>query len=400
MSELSDTTAQIKSIALLLAASDVSLLHMQTPPLSSAKLKAALPNIVEEQLLCDPADCVIVAGKLSDGKRTIAVAHRAWLDLLAKTFISFGARHIAALPAQSCLSPATEQSIQSGIVTVAINQYDTCADLTLRLAEHESIGFTIMPPSEQISGNESNEAVAHEVILALNALAPTASIKMYVNQHTIQTYQTLLANSPTLQERITVSADNWTHWMGGFQDNALNLMTGITADNHPKLDWFSWRWPIIFCTIILVINVVALNLEWWHMKSESDSMRSAMTDIYKSTFPKETVIIDPLAQMQQKIAIAEHGSGMAADFSVIISTFGEIWSSITPHPAIASLEYRDHSLLVSLKSVTGQAGESDLSQSDEVLAEKIKTELARRNLTLEPASNNSGAKAWTIRRAQ
>ena len=118
LSELSDTVAKSQRVVLLLAASDVTVLRLQVPPLSSARLKAALPNLVEEQLIADPSDCVVVAGGLSDGLRTVAVVQRTWLDLLAKTLIAFGARHIAALPAQLCL-PC--QSDQPGSVTAAIN---------------------------------------------------------------------------------------------------------------------------------------------------------------------------------------------------------------------------------------------------------------------------------------
>ena len=402
LSELSATATQIKSVALLLAASDVTLLHMQTPPLSSAKLKAALPNLVEEQLLGDPSDCVIVAGRLNDGKRTIAVANRAWLELLARTFISFGARQIAALPAQSCLTFTADQTV--GTVLAAINQHDLFADLTLRLEEQESIGFTITVPPVQAPGGKSDEAMAREVIQALSTMVPTAPIKIYVHQHSIHAYQTLLVNTPSLQERITVFTDNWTHWMAGFQDKALDLMTGMTTSNRPKLDWISWRWPIVLSSAILIINVGALNIEWWHMKSEADSMHAAMIHIYKSTFPNETVIVDPLAQMQQKIAIAEHGSGIATDFSVIIATFGEVWNTtttgLTPHPAVASLEYRDNSLLVSLKSATSQPDQFNLNQNDEALAGKLKIELAKNDLTLETVTNQSGTRAWKIMRAQ
>ena len=407
LSELSDTTAQLQRVALLLAASDVTLLRMQTPPLSPAKLKIALPNLVEEQLLCDPADCVIVAGKLNGSKRMIAIVQRDWIDLLAKTFTSFGARHITALPAQSCLSSEVEQSVQPDIVTVAISQYDAGADLALRLPEQEGIGITIMSPPEQPDMAESNEAIAHEVIQALNTLIPTAPIKIYVPQQFIHAYQDLLTNTPMLQERLTVATDNWTRWIAGFQGTPLDLMTGMTASNLPKLDWSSWRWPLTLSALILIMNVGALNIEWWHMKSEADSMRSAMVHIYKSTFPKETVIVDPLAQMQQKITMAEHGSSIATDFSIITGTFGEVWSNVTagltPHPAIASLEYRDHSLLVSLKSTTGQHGQPgqlDFSQNDEALARQIKVELTKRNLTLEPAPKQSGTWSWKIGRLQ
>ena len=56
LQELSGTIGAAQRVVLLLAASDVSLLQVQIPPLSAARLKAALPNLVEDQLIGDPAD--------------------------------------------------------------------------------------------------------------------------------------------------------------------------------------------------------------------------------------------------------------------------------------------------------------------------------------------------------
>ena len=36
---------------------------MQAPPLAGARLRAALPALVEESILGDPLDCVLVAGR-------------------------------------------------------------------------------------------------------------------------------------------------------------------------------------------------------------------------------------------------------------------------------------------------------------------------------------------------
>ena len=54
---LADTIRQAARVVLLLAASDVSLLRVKVPPLSNARLKVALPNLVEDQLMSDPAEC-------------------------------------------------------------------------------------------------------------------------------------------------------------------------------------------------------------------------------------------------------------------------------------------------------------------------------------------------------
>jgi general secretion pathway protein L len=62
LSSLAATMADADRVVLLLAAADVTLLAIRTPPLSPARLKRALPNLVEEHLLDDPENCAIVTG--------------------------------------------------------------------------------------------------------------------------------------------------------------------------------------------------------------------------------------------------------------------------------------------------------------------------------------------------
>jgi general secretion pathway protein L len=380
LSDLSDTIAKIQRVVLLLAGSDVNVLRVQAPPLSAARLKAALPNLVEEQLLCDPAECVFVAGGLAGGLRSIAVIQRAWLDRLAKAFISFGARHIAALPAQLCLSNQPDK------VTAAIYQRDSYLDLTLRLSEQEGIGLAI--------NVEPGVTAAQEVIQTLRAVIPDAPFTVFVPQEDLHEYQQSTADTPALKERFSISADNWTRWIAGAHSVTLDLMAGLGAAASPKLDWRPWRWTLVLAATVLLVNVGALNFDWWRMKSEANSLSSAMIQIYKSAYPNETVIIDPIAQIQQKIAVSKRVSGQAAagDFTTITAAFGEAWASIkatlpTP-PSIAALEYRDRSLYVRIK------GDSIAPTS------QMKAALAKRNLSLDLAPEQSGAVVWQIRSTQ
>jgi general secretion pathway protein L len=393
LSALSETIARIQRVALLLDGSNVTVLRVQVPPLSAGRLKAALPNLVEEQLLCDPAECVIVAGGLSDGLRTIAVMQRAWLDLLAKTFIAFGARHIAALPAQLCLS---YQTGQSGCVTAAINEWGANIDMTLRLSEQGGIGLLIEPAlsivegGEGVAQNESNESAASVAIRTLCAVVPEASITLYVPQSAVHAYQEAAAPN----KRINIFVDNWSHWIAGARVTTLDLMAGLSTGIGSKLDWHPWRWPLTLAVAVLVINAAVLNIDWWRMKGETKVLRTVMIQIYKSAYPKESVIIDPLAQMQQKSVTARRDSGLPApdDFTSVTAAFGEAWISIAPTAGrtstIASLEYREHNLFVHLKS------------GGEAPTQKMKAALAKRDLMLELAPEQAGAVVWQIRSAK
>jgi len=345
---------------------------------------------VEDQLIADPSDCVVVAGGLSEGLRTVAVAQRAWLDTLVKTLIAFGARHIAALPAQLCLP---YQSDQPGSVTAAINDGNEVGqnaeiDLTLRLSEQDGIGLAIAP--------EKDEPAAHVALRALCAVVPEAPITLYVPQSLVRTYQeavndTVARNKVAPGKRISVSADNWSRWIAGANGTVLDLMAGLDIATGPRLDWRPWRWALALAAAILIVNAAALNIDWWRMKSETDSLRASMIQIYKSAYPKESVIIDPVAQMQQKIAIAKHNSGLPApdDFTAIVAAFGEAWASTVAKAGkateIAALDYHEHSLYVRLKP----GGESPTQQ--------MKAALAKYQLALELAPEQSGAVVWQIR---
>src|ERR1039458_9556516 len=118
-----------------------------------------------------------------------------------------------------------------------------------------------------------------------------------------------------------------------------------------------------------------------------------MIQIYKSAYPKESVIIDPIAQMKQKIAAAKHDSGLAApdDFTAITAAFGEAWSSAVvaagKTTAIAALEYHEHSLFVRLKPVLSRVEGS----GGEAPTQQMKAALAKRDLALELGAAQKGA---------
>jgi len=394
--DLTDAIAKSQRVVLLLAASDVTLLRLQVPPLSAARLKAALPNLVEDRLISDISDCVVVAGGVFDGLRTIAVVQRAWLDMLADTLISLGARHISALPAQLCLPYANEQpgGVTAAIIDLNDPGQNTAIDMTLRLSEQDGIGLAITPALNRGEGPEQNQSAVQEVLQTLFAAVPQAPITLYVPQPWVRAYQDTVNETVELSKRISVSTDNWSRWIAGANAATPDLMTGLGKATGARMDWRPWRWPLALAAAILLINASALNISWWHMKGESRSLRAAMVQIYKSAYPKESVIIDPIAQMQQKIAIAKHDSGMPApdDFTAITAAFGEAWAgAITAagkSTAIASIEYRDRSLFVRLK----QGGDAPTQQ--------MKTALAKRDLALDLAPEQSGAVVWQIRSAK
>lgn len=379
LSDIKDLVGKAQSAVLLLAASDVTLLQVEAPPLSASRLKAALPNLVEDLLLADPSACVIAAGASSGGLRTVAVAERALLDLLSRTLVASGLQRFHVLPAQLCL-PYTQEGSEKPGVAAAINPHGSSTDIVLRLSEHEGMGLTIAP--------QCDESDPHEAMLqTLHAIAPDAPITLYAPQTMVRNFQEAAARDEA--RRITVIADNWRNWIAGANDASLELLTN-KADNR-GMNWNAWRWPLTLLAAVLVINTVAMNLDWWRMKGEANALRAAMIQTYRKAYPQESVIIDPVAQMQQKLAFARHAAGQPVfdDFTALLASFGDAWAATrqgSKQLVIAGLEYHDRSLLVRYEG-----------SIDEAFTQKLKAALAGRHLSYEPMSGKQTDTAWRIR---
>lgn len=332
-------------MVLIVAAGDVNLLRLPIPPLSDTKLRLALPNLVEEHLLTDPHDCVIVASRKSNGSngnlRLIAVVQRDWLALIVKTVLSLGANKLVALPAQLCL-PLPE----AGTAVAAVTDYGADMDVTLRLAENDGMGWLISPLPGQ--------SAAQAVLYGLTTIVPHQLVTLYVDESSRSAYEELG------DEQVTVIPDEWERWVGGAQkltkSGGLDLMDGLTVRGaRTDVNWRRWRWPLGLATALLLVNIFSLNVEWWRMRREASSIRADMAQSYLVAYPNESVIIDPIAQMKQKIALMERRSGQlgADDFLVLTAGFGQAWAALPRSAgknAIIALEYHDRSLLVRLKN--------------------------------------------------
>ena len=362
---LGDLVAASRRVVLLLAASDVTLLAVQAPPLAGARLRAALPALVEEHVLGDPEDCVLVAGPaLPDGRRPVAVVQQAWLEPPVRALLAMGARAVAAVPEQLCLP------LQPGSVSAAIGH----GELILRGSQYEGLGLSL-------DGN------AQAALQTARALAGDAPLTLYVEHDQLGEYQMLLAEAGP---GITLEGDDWAHWIAGARGGnggggaALDLVPGLGTAGVARRDWRRWRWPIRLALLAVLVNIVGLNVEWLRLKREADAVRQQMTQTFRSVYPNQPAI-DPVAQMRQGIERARAGSGAAGadDFAWVAAAFGEALRALPNPPAIAAMEFRERALTVRLKPEGFDPG----------AASALKAALAPRNLSLEETATAT----WVIR---
>jgi general secretion pathway protein L len=356
---LTDVVAAHRRVVLLLAAADVSLLAVQAPPLTGARLKAALPALVEEHILGDPADAVLVSGPAQpDGKRPVAVVQRDWLEPIVRTLLAQGARSIAALPAQLCLP------LQPGSVTASIGH----GELALRHAQYQGIGLALDGP-------------AATALQTVRALAGEAPLVLYVPHEQLGEYQALALEAGP---GIALEADDWAPWIAGARSAPLDLAPGLGAAGAPQRDWRRWRWPLRLALLAVLVNLAGLNIEWLRLKHEADAIRRQMVTTFRSAYPREPAI-DPVAQMRQNIARAKANAGELSpdEFTWLAAAVGEAARSLPRPPGIASMEYRERGLSLKVKPET----------VDPASTNQLKMALQARNISLqEPAPGT-----WLVR---
>jgi general secretion pathway protein L len=359
---LGDLVGGARRVVLLLAAVDVALLQVKAPPLSATRLKAALPSLVEEQVLGDPADSVLVASpaQSADGLRSVAVVQRAWLEPLVRSVLALGARAVSALPGQLCLP------LHPGQVSAAVGP----SDLTLRDGLYHGMGLAMV-------------ATPEVALQTARALAGDAPLTLFVPEAELGLYQALAQDAGPATE---LAADRWEHWIAGSKTTNLDLVPGLGAAGARATDWQRWRWPLRLALLALVVNLIGLNVQWLRLKREADATRQAMLQTFKAAYPKETVIQDPQAQMRMNLARAKVGSGQVGpgEFTWMAAAFGEAARGLPRPLALTAVEFRERKLNIKVKPESADPG----------VVGQLKNALAARKLELvetAPANWSVGA---------
>jgi len=381
LSELAGEILEANRLVLMIAASDVTVLRVKVPPMSEAQLRRALPNLLEDRLLSEPEECVFAPSPVEDGMCTVAVMQRSWLELIARTVSGYGGTAVVAVPTQLCLAAEPDA------VAAAISADER--DIALRLSPEEGLGLHLA------SAHPQSEAHALQLLESITAMLPTARIRLYLPGHRLPAYRDALAafaarSMATAEqaERVELREDGWSHWIKGTGRVQMNLLADApNAASARHSDWRARRLIAVLLFVFMLVNIAGLNIEWWRMRREAKQLRTEMAQIYRNAFPNETVVVDPLLQMQRHVA-SEGGAGNLApdDFLALLARFGAAWSSETgapPAAAIAHLAYRERSLVLGL-----QAG-------NEATMEKLAPALRQQRLAVTPNGPNS----WQIRNA-
>ncbi len=343
-----DSLEGVRHAWLVADARDVNLIEAKLPPLSGARLKQALPNVVEEFLLQDVSRCLLAPGPLIDNeRRLIAVIDRDWVEFVLSAMDRRNIRVEALWPSQLVLP------LREGHWSVAV----THGALTLRTSAHEGMGWHL----------GEDRAFRTEAIVAM--------------------LQTARERTPAPPKGLLVHVDG-DDWDEPLRRAAEQLRLPVTFERLPvvltapvdlldgrasgmkaamaRFDWRLWRWPAALAAACLVAALVGLNLHWGMLATEKAALRDAMVRTYRAAFPGTGVIVDPALQMRRNVGNQRAQGGRAGpeDFIPMFATFAQ---AIGPQgqQGLAAVEYRDGKLKIrfSPEAVGGSKARDQLRQA-------------------------------------
>ncbi|MEA3131395.1 MAG: ral secretion pathway protein [Paraburkholderia sp.] len=391
------------STVLMVAARDLLMMPAKLPPLRGPRLRQALPNIVEDQLIQDPQTCHIAVDPqpLAGGRQLLAVIDRGWFRFFCEAFAAAGHRSVRAVPVTRCLpqaaaldtpaevaemvnagepvlagsgsvatslpgvAPVVAPVVASGVASVvpmvaavlgAVVQ--TAPALLLEGAIESAV--VSGPPRVELAiargvQGEGLAVPANAVNATLSALAGAAPISLYMLTEVPGNEPSLSATSPAKLAAHVHGASPlpFEQLARRALECRFDLCQFEFASQPWRLDRSTLRrlrLPVMLAVGALVIAIVGANVQWLMLSRQRDAISSQMTELLLNTFPKTTVVLDAPDQMSSQLQQLRVAAGELSpdDF---LSLADGLARSLAPVPVngIAALDYHDRRLDVTFK---------------------------------------------------
>jgi general secretion pathway protein L len=332
------------AVDIMFDSADVFVTAIDAPKLSDAKLRQALPNLLEDRLLSDPSDLHFAfepparaSGSTTlaaQPKIAVAVIDRILLTRALDAFNEIGMRVRAAYSEiYSVPAPA------AGVLSVRVDRGRGIA----RSGRHEGFAFDL-----EGSGLPAPVALAIRQLgvkrvwafggdaARLHEMGRESGVQIDVSQRDVDT---------------------------GALDTGVNLLQGPFAQGGlfgglavaglPKLTFATMKAPLTWAAVAAATFVAGMNLYFLKLENEARGLRTQMETAFRSAFPEATAVVDPVLQTQRQLGGLRARARLASadDFSVLNAQLAQLLSS-APLGSVAGVEFREGTLKVKFKPGT------------------------------------------------
>lgn len=300
---------------LVVAAPDVLLIDAALPPLSGARLRAALQAVAEPHMLADASTAYVVAGKKVGSRATLAVLDRVLLQRALEVL-----RRVKIVPA----SAAPEQltlALTEGRWRVRVQPGYAC----VRMAEFRGMACS--------AGVQGEPPVELRLALEQSADARPQAIEVE-GPCDVGRWSKALDIPVIAADAVATRAD----------PTPLELLQYEFAPR--VVDWRAWRVPAVLAALCALTWVVGLNIDAWRLLREERALRARMEAVYREAFPRVPVVLDPVKQMRRGVADLRTGSDAAdpRDFLPLAASLARALAGETD--VVRTIEFRDQVLRV------------------------------------------------------
>ncbi|HEY2606643.1 MAG TPA: type II secretion system protein GspL [Paraburkholderia sp.] len=384
------------STVLMVAARDLLMMPTTLPPLRGPKLRQALPNIVEDQLIQDPQTCHIAVDPqpLAGGRQLLAIIDRGWFRFVCEAFTTAGHRSLRAVPVTRCLPQAAAardtpaevaelvnagEPVTAALASVATalpgvapvvapdiaavvpmvaavlgTVVQTAPAMLLEGAVESGVPRVELAIARGVQG-EGLAVPANAVNGTLGALAGAAPVSLYMLTEVTGNEPSLAATSPARLAAHVHGASPlpFEQLARRALECRFDLCQFEFASQPWRLDRATMRrlrLPVLLAVAAVVIAIVGANVQWLMLARQRDAINADMTHLLIETFPKTTVVLDAPDQMSRQLQQLRVAAGELSpdDF---LSLADGLARSLAPVPVngIAGLDYHDRRLDVTFK---------------------------------------------------
>ncbi|ALP61511.1 type II secretion system protein GspL [Paraburkholderia caribensis] len=367
---------------LMLAARDCLMLATAVPPLKGPRLRQALPNVVEDQLIQDPQTTHIALDPqpLDGNRHVLAIVDRGWFRYIVETFAAAGHRNVKVVPVTRCLP----QPVAAMAADVPVEEAVAAgADAPPPRAEPVVAGLTpvvaavlghVVPSTAAVLGEGAVDAAPPRVELALArgplgeglavpesavgatvaALAGDAPVTLYT-----------LVDLPGSEPRLASVAQTGRPSIAGslpvsfetLARNAIQCRFDLAQFEFAVQPWRldraslrRLRLPLWLLVGTVLVAIIGANVQWLMLSRQRDAISAQMTELLLNTFPKTTVVLDAPDQMARQLQQLRVAAGELSpdDF---LSLADGLARSLGPIPVngLAALDYHDRRVDVTFK---------------------------------------------------
>jgi general secretion pathway protein L len=332
------------AVDIVFDSADVFVTAIEAPKLSDAKLRQALPNLLEDRLLSESADLhfAFEPPARASGSTTLAAQPKIAVSVIDRVLLThaldvFSETGIRVRAAYSEIY--TVPAPAAGVLSVRVDR----SRGIVRSGRHEGFAFDLesagLPAPLALAVRQLGVKrvwVFGRDAAKLQALGRESGVQIDVAQRDVELN----------------AADGGVNLLqGSFAQGGL--FGGLSIAGLPKLSFATMKAPLVWAAVAIATFVAGMNAYFLKLETESRDLRAQMETAFRSAFPEATAVVDPVLQTQRQLSGLRARAGIASadDFSVLNAQLAQLLST-APLGSVAGLEFREGSLKVKFKPGT------------------------------------------------